>query len=207
MPALTPPGTERTIATMALQVEVTRRRFTVDEYCRMAEAGILTPEDRVELIEGEIVQMAAIGVAHAFSVGAFNRLLGLALGDRAILWPQNPVRLSEITMPQPDILLLRPPIDRYRVRHPRPEDVLLAIEAADTTHRYDRLVKMPLYARAGIREAWLADLPGEAIEVYRRPAPSGYQHVERIPRGAVVAPEAFPDIRLAVDAVLPLPSR
>jgi Uma2 family endonuclease len=188
---------------MALQIEVPRRRFTVDEYCRMAEAGIFTPEDRVELIEGEIVQMAAIGVGHAFSVGAFNRLLGMALGDRAVLWPQNPVRLSEITMPQPDILLLQPPIRRYRVRHPRPEDVLLAIEVADTTHRYDRLVKMPLYARAGIRESWLADLPGEALEVYRRPAPSGYQQVERVARGGSVAPEAFPDVALAVDAVLP----
>lgn len=192
---------------MALQVEVTRRRFTVDEYCRMAEAGILSPEDRVELIEGEIVQMAAIGVAHAFSVGAFNRLLGAALGDRAVLWPQNPVRLSEATMPQPDILLLRPPIDRYRVRHPRPDDVWLAIEVADSSHRYDRLVKMPLYARAGIPEAWLADLPGEAIEVYRRPSASGYQHVERIARDGVVALEAFPDVTLAVDAVLATPSR
>jgi Uma2 family endonuclease len=204
---LTLAGAECTLAAMALQIEVTRRRFTVDEYCRMAEAGILTPEDRVELIEGEIVQMAAIGVAHAFSVGAFNRLLGAALGDRAILWPQNPVHLSEITMPQPDILLLRPPIDRYRVRHPRPEDVLLAIEVADTTHRYDRLVKMPLYARAGVPEAWLADLPGETLEVYRRPSPSGYEHVERIARDGVVGPEAFPDVTLTVDAVLASPPR
>jgi Uma2 family endonuclease len=204
---LTLADAERTLATMALQIEVTRRRFTVDEYCRMTEAGILTAEDRVELIEGEIVQMAAIGVEHAFAVGAFNRLLGAALGDRAILWPQNPVRLSDSTMPQPDILLLQPPIDRYRMRHPRPEDVLLAIEVADTTHRYDRLVKMPLYARAGIPEAWLADLPGEALEVYRQPSPAGYQRVARIARDGIVGPEVFPDVTVAVEAVLASPPR
>jgi Uma2 family endonuclease len=191
---------------MAIQTEVRRRRFTREEYHRMAEAGILHEDDRVELIEGEIVQMTPIGRRHAACVAELTRLLVPAIGQRALLWPQNPITLPNDTEPQPDIVLLRPRPDRYLQDDAHPEDVLLLIEVADTSQRYDRLVKLPLYGRAGVPEVWIVDLPGEVIEIYRDPTPSGYAHVGRVARGGAVAPAAFPHIVLSVDTILVLPS-
>jgi Uma2 family endonuclease len=187
---------------MAIQAEVPRRRFTREEYHRMAEAGILHEDDRVELIEGEIVQMTPIGRRHAACVAELNHLLLPAVGQRARLWPQNPIALPDDTEPRPDIALLRPRADSYFQDDARPEDVLLLVEVADTSQCYDRLVKLPLYGRAGVPEVWIVDLPGEVVEVHRRPTPSGYAQVERVGRGGTVAPAAFPDIVLAVDAIL-----
>ena len=191
---------------MAIQTEVRRRRFTREEYRRMAEAGILHADDRVELIEGEIVHMTPIGRRHAACVAELNRLLVPAVGQRALIWPQNPIALPNETEPQPDIVLLRPRADRYLQDDAHPDDVLLLVEVADTSQRYDRLVKLPLYARAGVPEVWIVDLPGEVIEVLRRPTPGGYALVERVGRGGSVAPAAFPDIVLLVDVILVLPS-
>jgi Uma2 family endonuclease len=137
--------------------EVTRRRFTVHDYHRMGEAGILHEDDRVELIEGEIVEMAAIGTRHFSCVNGLTRLLVRGVGDEAIVSVQNPVRLDEHNEPQPDLTVLR--VRDYRESLPVPEDVLLLIEVSDTTLRYDRGVKLPLYARAGIREVCILDLP------------------------------------------------
>ena len=172
----------------------------------MADAGILHEDDRVELIEGEIVLMTPIGRHHAACVAELTRLLVPAIGQRALLWPQNPITLPNESEPQPDIVLLRPRADRYLQDDAHPDDVLLLVEVADTSQRYDRLVKLPLYGRAGVPEVWIVDLPGEVIEVCRRPTPTGYAYVERIGRGGVVAPAAFPDIVLSIDAILVLPS-
>jgi hypothetical protein len=191
---------------MAIQTEVRRRRFTREEYHRMADAGILHEDDRVELIEGEIVLMTPIGRRHAACVAELTRLLVPAVANRALLWPQNPITLPNESEPQPDIVLLRPRADRYRQDDARPEDVLLLVEVADTSQRYDRTVKLPLYEAAGVPEVWIVDLPGEVIEIYRRPTPSGYSQVEQVGRGGVVAPVAFPDIVLPVDTILVLPS-
>jgi Uma2 family endonuclease len=181
------------------RVELPRRRFTWDEYHRMAETGILGPEDRVELIEGEIITMAPLGRRHAACVAELIRRLVPAIGDRALLWPQNPVRLPHDTEPQPDIVLLRPRADRYAKDSAHPSDVLLLIEVADTTYRYDRGVKLALYARAGISETWIVDLSHDVVEVYREPARAGYAFVDRVGRGGRVAPAALPDVVLAVD--------
>jgi len=191
---------------MAIQAEVRRRRFTREEYHRMANAGILHEDDRVELIEGDIVLMTPIGRRHAACVAELNRLLVPAVGQRALLWPQNPITLPNESEPQPDIVLLRPRADRYLQDDAHPEDVLLLVEVADTSQRYDRMVKLPLYGAAGVPEVWIVDLPGEVIEVYRRPTPSGYAHVEHVGRAGVVTPAAFPDIVLSVEAILVLPS-
>jgi Uma2 family endonuclease len=191
---------------MAIQTDVRRRRFTREEYHRMADAGILHEDDRVELIEGEIVLMTPIGRRHAACVAELTRLLVPAVGQRALLWPQNPITLPDESEPQPDIVLLRPRADRYLQDDAHPEDVLLLVEVADTSQRYDRLVKLPLYGRAGVPEVWIVDLPGEVIEICRRPTPTGYTHVERIGRGGVITPGAFPDVVLSVDAILVLPS-
>jgi Uma2 family endonuclease len=146
-------------------MEVKRRRFTVYDYHRMGEAGILHEDDRVELIEGELVEMTAIGTRHFSCVNRLNRLLVMTVGDEAIVSVQNPVRLNEYNEPQPDLTMIRP--RDYRESLPIPADVLLLIEVSDTTLAYDRGVKLPLYARAGVREVWIVDLPGETIASHR----------------------------------------
>ena len=183
---------------MAIEVEIPRRRFTVEEYHRMGDAGIFHPDERVELIEGEIVQMAPIGPRHAGCVINVNRLFITRLGERALISPQNPVVIQPRSEPQPDLLVLRPRTVSYSREHPTPEDVLLAVEVADTTVRFDRLVKARLYARAGIQEFWLL-LTGDAVvEVYRDPGPDGYASVTAHASGQAVSPLAFPTVDFAV---------
>lgn len=184
--------------------EPLRRLFTRDEYYAMAEAGILKPEDRVELIEGEIYRMAPIGNAHAKCV---NRLVDsfapLIAARRAALSPQNPVALTDLSEPEPDVVLLRRDAGLYAESHPAPEDVLLLIEVADSSAGFDRGTKIPLYALCGIPEAWLVDLAAGVLEVYREPARDGYRSLQRLRRGDRVAPLAFPDFQIPVEAVLP----
>jgi Uma2 family endonuclease len=183
-------------------IDVQRRRFTVDEYYRMASVGILTEKDRVELIEGEIMQMAPIGPRHSECFGALlERLMPAVLG-RAKLRPQLPLFVSSTTEPEPDIVLVLPGF-RYWTEHPRPEDVLLVVEVAETSYRYDRDVKLPLYARAGIADVWIVDLVHALVEVYREPGPDGYRSTQRLGRGATVSPAAFPDVMIPVDEILP----
>ena len=183
-------------------VELQRHLFTVAEYHRMAEAGILSEDDRVELIEGELVEMTPIGIRHAACVRRLNRLLSGRVGERAIVDVQNPVRLGEHTEPQPDVVLLRPRPDLFADFLPGPADILLVIEVAEASADADRGVKVPLYARAGIPEVWLVDLAGERIEVYRRPTPQGYQEVQHLRRGARLASQAITDLELGVDEIL-----
>lgn len=185
-----------------MSVQLEKRLFTVDEYYRMAEAGILGKDDRVELIAGEIVKMSPIGSPHASCVKRLNRLFSVRLGDRVILSVQDPVRLSERTEPQPDIALLIPRADFYFQRHPQAEEVLLIIEVSDTTIEYDREVKIPLYAAAGIVEVWIVSLAEELIEIYRQPLVNGYAEVQQFRRGENVSPLSFSDVVLSVDEVL-----
>lgn len=181
---------------------VTRRHFTVDEYHRLAEAGILTEDDRIELIAGELVTMSPIGTRHAACVKRLNRLLGRALGVRALIGVQDPIWLGDETEPQPDLAVLRPRPDDYARGHPTASDVLLLIEVADTSQRYDREVKVPLYARAGIPEVWLVDLTAETIERYAEPANGTYRQMERAGRGQTLIPTTLPGFAVSVDAVL-----
>jgi Uma2 family endonuclease len=183
---------------MAVEVEFPRRLFSVEEYHRMAEAGIFRPGERVELIEGEIVQMSPIGPRHAGCVINANRLFVTRLGERAVVSPQNPVVIQPRSEPQPDLLLLRPRAVSYSREHPTPVDVLLAVEVADTTVRFDRLVKARLYARAGMPEFWLLLAMDGAVEVYRTPSAEGYASVTRHESGQTVSPFAFPDTGFAV---------
>ena len=151
------------------------RVFTVGEYYRMAEANILTEEDRVELIAGQIVAMSPIGSRHAACVKRLNLLLGKMIGDSMLLGVQDPIALDAYSEPEPDLVLLRPRADFYATAHPAAGDVLLAIEVADTSASYDREVKVPLYAQAGIPEVWLIDLQKDRIEVYACPQGNAYQ--------------------------------
>jgi Uma2 family endonuclease len=185
-----------------MAVQLTRWRFTVDDYYAMAAAGILREDDRVELIDGEIIEMPPIGPGHANVVDRITLLLVRRLGDRAQIRSQNPIRLDQLNEPQPDFALLRLRPDGYGSTHPTPEDVLLVIEVSDTTLATDRDVKMPLYARFGIREGWIVDVQHQVVAIHREPTPRGYQLVTPMRHGDTVRPLAFPDIEIAVDDLL-----
>ncbi len=186
-----------------MAVELKTRRFTIDEYYRMAEAGILSEDDRVELIQGEIVEMPPIGSHHAGTVRRHNSLFSSRLGSRVIVSVQNPLRLRSVESEfQPDIVLLRPRPDFYSRSHPEVQDVYLVIEVADTSLEKDRHVKLPLYARAGVPEVWIVDLNTNRVEVYRRPTPDGYREARVLSLGESLTIEAFPDLSLTVDDLL-----
>ena len=184
-------------------VSLLRRRFDVEDYHRMAEAGILGEDDRVELIEGEIIEMAAIGSRHAACVDRLTRLLACPVQERAIVRVQNPIRLGEHSEPEPDVTLLRPQPDFYASAHPTPPDVLLVVEVADTSMEYDREIKIPLYARAGVPEVWLVDLTGNVVELFSGPSGDAYRDVRRVAAGQTISPAALTDLTIPVDQVLP----
>jgi Uma2 family endonuclease len=186
---------------MALQTqpEVVRRRFSVEDYHRMVEAGILGEKDRVELIEGEIVEMSPSGWRHARCVARLNSLLSRGLGPGLLLGVQVPVKLGEFGQPEPDFVLV--PEEGYDGSHPGPEHALLLAEVSDTSQAYDRERKLPLYARHGYREAWIVDLQAEVVERYTGPSESGYRFVRRFGRGEVVESESLPGIVVAVDGL------
>ena len=180
-----------------------RRRFTLDEYHRMGETGILGANDRVELIEGEIVEMTPIGSRHAAAVGRIHHFFSARLADRALVWVQNPLVLAaHASEPEPDIMLLAPRPDFYASGHPEPADVRLLVEVADSSLAYDRRMKVPLYARAGIAEVWLVDLGTGRVDVHRRPDAGGYADVSSPGRGELFAPLAFPEIAVTLADLL-----
>lgn len=180
----------------------TTHLFTVADYHQMAEANILGEDDRVELIEGVIVDMSPIGRKHAVCVARFTAIFGNRLYGQALVWVQNPVWLGEHSEPQPDVTLLRWRDDYYADRDPTPEDVLLIIEVADSSLAYDRDVKVPLYARAGIPEHWLVDLIRRSVTVYRDPGPEGYRSVTTYQGSFRISPIAFPDVVLTDAEIL-----
>jgi Uma2 family endonuclease len=181
---------------------VTRRKFDVGEYYRLAEAGILREDDRVELIEGEIVQMVPIGSGHSGTVNRLNYALLRAAGDRAVVTVQNPLRLSDTSEPIPDFLVLRPRPDFYADSHPTAADVLVLIEVAQSSLRYDRGVKLPLYARHGVPEVWIVDLAGRVVEVHRKPGAEAYAESTIHAPGAMLEPALLPGLRVAVADIL-----
>jgi Uma2 family endonuclease len=185
-----------------MAAQLRRYLFTLQQYHRMAEAGVFTEDDRVELIEGEILEMPPSGSRHAACVNRLTHLLSQGVGTRVLVSIQNPVQLGEHSEPQPDVALLCPKPSFYAEAHPTRSDILLLIEVADTSVGLDRDVKVSLYARAGIAEVWLVDLTAGHIEVDRQPAPEGYQVTHRISHGQCLAPQALPDVELAVAQIL-----
>lgn len=185
-----------------MAVAFPRKRFTVDEYYRMAASGILHEDDRVELIDGEIIEMSPIGKHHASCVKRLNVLLIRMLGQRAIIGVQDPLQLSNYSEPQPDITVLKFRDDYYAERHPTPEDTLLLIEVADTTLGYDRGVKLPMYAATGVPEAWIVNLSDDVVEVYRQPGPNGYGETQLARRGDSLPLPSIADTIIRVDDVL-----
>ena len=180
----------------------TRRRFTVAEYYAMADIGILEENDRIELLDGDLIVMPPIGVWHASIVDRFTNSLPPLLQGRAIVSVQNPTRLNDNSEPQPDIMLLRWRDDFYGGGHPGPADVLLLIEIADTSVDYDRSAKLSAYARAGIPEVWIATRQDSRIEAYTEPMEGEYSNVRYAGRGESIAPQAFPEVVLEVGSLI-----
>jgi Uma2 family endonuclease len=186
-----------------MAVQLVTYRFTVKDYHRMVEAGIFHEDDRVELLEGRVVEMAPIGPGHAGGVNCLlNAFLPLQVERRVIVAVQNPILLGGHSEPQPDLVLLKPRADFYRHGHPGPQDILLVVEVMESSADYDRQVKVPLYARFGIPETWLADLEQGLLEVHRGPGPEGYREVQRLGRGERLSPQAFPQHTLTVAEIL-----
>ncbi len=179
-----------------------RKQFTLDEYHRLAEAGILTEDDNVELINGQIVQTAAMGKRHAGCVAYLDELLHTAAPSQAMVRVQLPVAIPKYDEPEPDVVMIRRRDDYYRGGHPIPDDVLLLIEVANTSLAFERDIKFPIYAKALIPEAWLIDLTGEVIERHTDPSPGGYRLVTRAWRGESIESLALPGLALRADEVL-----
>ena len=180
--------------------DVQRYRFTVEEFARMGEAGIFTEDDRVELIDGDILEMTPIGPLHAWIAGRLNELIVTRLAGKMHVRIQNPVRLGSHTEPQPDLVVARRSA-AYAERHPEPDDILLVIEVADSSLRYDRLEKIPRYGRAGVPETWLADIEAGAVTVYTEPGPNGYARQQVRRRGDGLAATSVPELGFPVDDV------
>ncbi len=177
---------------------LTRHKLDVDEYYRMAEAGILGEDDRVELINGEIIDMAPIGESHAATVGRLTRVLVMAFTDQAIVWPQNPVRIDRLNEPQPDFAVLRPRTDFYEAGKPGPADILLLIEVSDSSLAYDSTVKLPLYAKSVIGEVWIVDLKRRVVDVYWQPGDESYANSATYRPGEAITLALAPEITLEV---------
>ena len=182
-------------------IQVARKRFTVEEYEQMISAGVLGEDERLELIEGDILAISPIGSAHLALVNRLNHLFVQQAGTLAQVSVQNPIRLAN-SEPQPDLALLRSKPDYYAQALPEPADVLLLIEVADTTADYDRNVKVPLYGRNAIVESWLIDLAENLIEVYRNPATKGYRTKQTFGPGDQIDLVAIPDLTLAVAEII-----
>lgn len=182
-----------------------RRRFSLAEYHALGTSGILSEDDRTELIAGEIWDMTPIGSRHAACLKRWNAYLNRCLGATTTIGIQDPVWLDVDTELQPDLSVLRPRDDFYAEAHPTAQDVLWVIEIADTSLAHDRSVKAPIYARAGVRELWIVDLTGAALEIHRDAGAKGYRQVERLPasdpRLRTLAPLALPELALDVSAL------
>lgn len=180
-----------------------RRLFTVEEYEAMWRAGVFSGDDRIELLDGEILQKPRMNPPHASCTKRFNRLFSAGLSDRAIVSVQDAIRLPPRSEPEPDVALLRLADDLYATRHPGPEDIYLVVEIADASLRRDRMVKLARYAASGIAETWIADLESRGIEIYREPSPDGYRVSDTADPGMSISPAAFPDVSFEVNELVP----
>jgi Uma2 family endonuclease len=175
---------------------VQRHQITVDQYYQMAQVGLLSAEDRVELIEGEIIDMAPIGSAHASTLRTLAELFREAVGKQAIVAVQDPVRLGDRSEPEPDLALLRRREDRYKHAHPTAPDVYLIVEVAQTSLRYDREIKLPLYARHGIPEVWIIDTQKRTLSLHRDPQGERYASESTTSAPGKLALSALPDVAI-----------
>jgi len=186
----------------AMTVSPARYSFSVEEWHQMGEAGLFRENPRVELLDGEVIQMSPIGNRHLACVNRLTRLLVNAVGDQAIVSVQNPVRLDDYSEPQPDVVLLLPRRDFYSSATPGAKDTVLLVEVSDTSLSWDRDRKAPRYAAAGIPTVWIVNLAAGAVLVRSGPAPDGYSDLRRAERGEILDVPGLPGVRVDVDHML-----
>jgi Uma2 family endonuclease len=184
-----------------MAVHAPKHAFTVEEYHRMAEAGIFTEDDRVELVEGEVLEMAAIGRRHAGIVNRLTRIFSRGLGDRAVITVQNPVELGDRSEPEPDLSIARPRSDFYGESHPTPAEIFLLVEVTDTSHQYDQH-KIAVSAHHGVPETWQVNVEENSVTVFREPSAEGYRAVTRVSPGESLSPKPFPDLVITVSDII-----
>ncbi|MFM9888608.1 MAG: Uma2 family endonuclease [Burkholderiales bacterium] len=180
-----------------------RHAARTTEYLRMGESGVFAPDARLRLLEGEIVELAPIASWHAGAVKILNRLFGRFVGEKAIVSVQDPLIIGERSVPQPDLVLLKPRADSHASAHPTPADVLLVVEIADSTLAFNLGTKVPLYARHGVPESWVVDQGERVIRVFRDPSASGYRMSFTVAVGESISPSALPDVGIAVAELFP----
>lgn len=185
-----------------MSLNLAKHYFTVSEYDRMGETGVFAPGARVELIEGEIIEMSPIGSRHAACVNLISDVFNDQLRGKAIVRTQNPIVLDDFSEPEPDVSVLRFREDYYRDAHPRPEDVLLVLEVAETTVPFDRKIKLPLYARVAIPEYLIFNLPEKVVEYYSQPEMGSYQNTQLLERGDMFESAAVPGLTLDIGTIL-----
>ena len=186
----------------AVLASLPHRKFTVEDYHRFIEMGVFKPEERLELWEGEFVEMSPIGKRHAGIVAGLTAYLNHLFFLKFVVWTQNPIVLNDFSEPQPDVAVLKQRSDFYRQISATANDVLLAMEVADSTVKYDRDIKFPKYAENGIPEAWLIDLENDRIEIHTQPTKNGYKLVKILHRGDIAESTVFEEIKIAVDDIL-----
>jgi len=178
------------------------RKFTVEEYHDFIAQGVFKPGERVELWEGEFIEMSPIGKRHAGIVAGLSALLVHLFYTKLVVWSQNPIVLNDFSEPQPDVCLLKRRDDFYRSESATAADVLIAMEISDSTVKYDRDIKFPRYAENGIQESWLIDLENDRVEIHTQPTAQGYRLVKILHRGDTAESTIFDEIKIAVNDIL-----
>ncbi len=184
-----------------MTLTVIHHQFSVDDYARMRESGILTEDDRVELLAGEILVMIPIGPFHVGIVNKLNKLLNALVDDDGIVSVQNPIRLNDYSEPQPDMAVLRPRDDFYMYALATPDDILLLIEVADHSLAYDRDTKLPQYAESVIREVWIVDVTQRVIEQYTEPVQDHYTHMHKVLYASAITATTLPKLQFTTDRI------
>lgn len=179
-------------------MQLLTRKFTVEEYQQMAELGILTAQEKVELIEGEIIKMSPIGLKHIATVNRLTNSFVNIFREKVIVSVQNPIELNNYSQPEPDVVLLKYVKDFYETKRPTPDDILLLIEVSDSTLKYDQDVKLPLYAQSKLNEVWLVNLIDHCLEVYRNPKGQKYQQINILDKQNTISCLAFPEININI---------
>jgi Uma2 family endonuclease len=185
-----------------MQTLIHKHLFTLSDYYRMADNGVFSEDAHTELIDGEVIDMAPIGSKHASVVSFLAQTFTLQLGNQAIVRVQDPIQLGDLSVPQPDLALVKPKADFYREQHPVAHDVLLLIEVADSTVDYDLKIKMPLYARYGIVECWVIDLQKNKLFRFTEPHEKGYRMQRNYQVDEIIAPEKFNQIQISLASLL-----
>lgn len=178
------------------------KKFTVNTYEKMLEKEIFTPQDRLELINGEIIEMSPIGLQHATTVIRFTNIFPLFFQNKALVSVQNPITLNDYSQPEPDLVLLKSRDDFYEQKRPTAEDIFLLVEVSDSTLKYDQEIKLPIYAQNNIMETWIINLNNHSVEVYRQPKNGHYQQVQIFTKKDTISCLAFPEIILKINQLI-----